>query len=240
MNRRRFLAVAGLGAATATTGCIGLTGGGSGETGGTTTGGSTDGGSMDGEGSSPNAVGNHPATVDLASQPTLGDVGGHVVVAFEDPSCPRCKAFEERTVPQIREKLVETGKAAFVFRNYPVIYPWGKPATQALESTFARDEGAFWSLLAHYFENQSSFSTENVLDETATFLDENTALDGAAVAEDARDEAHGDAVQADLDAGRNADVGGTTPTVLLFRDGQYVTRASGSVSYDLIATALGE
>jgi predicted DsbA family dithiol-disulfide isomerase len=119
------------------------------------------------------------------------------------------------------------------------VYQWGEPATQALASTHARSDAAFWSLLGHYFANQSQFDAETVLDRTESFLDAETDLDGAAVVADAAAEAHGEAVRGNLDAAEAAGIGRTTPTVLLFRDGEYVTSANGSVSYDLIAETLG-
>jgi protein-disulfide isomerase len=223
MYRRQFLRAAGAaGAAVATAGCV-ATGGGPGGSEATT------------DGSTP-----HPGLADIDDQPRRGDLGGHLVVAFEDPSCPRCRRFERETVPKIRSNLVEAGKAAFVFRGYPVVYPWGEPASHALEATFARSEPAFWALAEEYFAAQSQFSEGNVLDRTERFLDGRDDVDGTAVVDDVAEGAADAAVQADLDAGENADVGATTPTVLLFRDGDYVSRASGSVSYDLVATALGE
>lgn len=189
---------------------------------------------------SPGTVADHPAATGIRDQPRKGSFGKHVVLTFEDPSCSRCAAFEQNTVPKIESNLVETGKAATVFRSYPVVYPWGKPATQALEATFARNESAFWSLANHYFSTQDQFSTDNVYERTVSFLDGQTNLDGQAVADDARNKAYDDAVQADLDAGMAAELGGITPIVLLFRDGEYVTKATGSVSYTLIANALGE
>jgi len=214
MERRRFLTLAGVGVAGSLAGCGG--------------------GSQGGQ-----SIADHPAAANLAAQPHRGDLEGHVVLAFEDPSCDLCRRFHQNTLPEVRSNIVEPGLGAYVVRTYPIIYPWGEPATQALESTFARDEGAFWSLFAHYFENQSEFSTENVLDRTAAFLDESTDLDGAAVVADAENQAHNEAVQADIDAAENAGLPQQTPIVLLFRDGEFVTTANGSVSYDLIAETLG-
>lgn len=219
MDRRRFLRATGLTAAAGVAGCGGR------------------GGQAGTEGQT---IADHPATADIDARPVKGNLDGHLVLSFEDPSCGRCAAFHEETVPQIESNIVETGNGAYAFRTYPVVYQWGRPATQALASTFARDEGAFWSLLDFYFTNQSQFSTDNVLPETASFLDDSTSLDGAAVADDARDEVHGDAVQADVDAAEAAGLGSTTPVVLMFKDGEYVTKANGSVSYDVIATALDE
>ncbi|AUG48155.1 disulfide bond formation protein DsbA [Haloarcula taiwanensis] len=215
MNRRRFLTLFGTGVVGAIAGCSG-------------------------EADNAETIDSHPAAADLEAQPRRGELGGHVVLAFEDPSCPTCRRFHENTVPAIRENIVGTGKGAYVVRTYPVIYPWSEPATQALESTFARDSEAYWALFEHYFAEQSSFDTDNVLDRTATFLTEETAVDGEAVARDARERAHDDAVQADIQAAENAGLGETTPIILLFEDGEFVTKVNGSVSYDLIAEALGE
>jgi protein-disulfide isomerase len=181
----------------------------------------------------------HPATTDLAAQPRLGSADADVqIVAFEDPSCPRCRAFERNTVPEIRSELVEPGTGSFVVRTAPLVYPWGDPAIHALEATYARDADAFWGLLDHYFEAQSSFDVDNVRSKTASWLSANTELDGERVVEAAAGEEAAAAVAADVDAAEAANVTGT-PTVFLFRDGSYVTRAAGSVSFDLIRSALG-
>ncbi|MFD1633770.1 DsbA family protein [Haloplanus ruber] len=182
----------------------------------------------------------HPVGTDLNVQPRLGPEPGlapATIVAFEDPSCPRCAAFEQNTVPQIRTELVDPGEATFVSRTIPVVYPWGSPATYALEATFARDADAFWTLAAHYFDRQDTFDRDNVLDRTESFLAAETDVDAAGVVDDAEREVHADAVQTDLDASEAADVDGT-PTVFLFRDGEYRTRATGSVSFDFVTGAL--
>ena len=241
MNRRRFLAATGTVLTAGIAGCAGGQGSGMEDTSTTSSGDGTTMAGGDGTTTTASgaAIGEHPAARDLERQPVLGELGGNVIVAFEDPSCPRCRAFETDTVPKIRSNLVDTGTAAFVARNYPVIYPWGKPATQALEAAFDRSADAFWALNSHYYENQSSFDEDNVLELTAGFLNDETDVDGDAVASDAEAKTFDPAVQADLDAGEVAGAGRTTPTIFLFRDGQYVTKAAGSISYEVIATALG-
>jgi hypothetical protein len=236
MRRRAFLAGATAGAV-ALAGCLG---------GGDTADGGGDGGTATGTGTgtgtaTPSA---NNALRGLADQPALGPDPGEaegLIVAFEDPSCPTCARFERETVPEIRSKLVEPGKAAYVFRGYPVIYPWGEPATHALEATYARDAGAFWTLAAHYFESQDEFrgsDAETVRSKTATFLNDNTDVDGDAVAGEAGGEAAAAAVGADLDAGMAAGAGRRTPSIFLFKNGEYRTNLAGSVSYNVIASAL--
>jgi protein-disulfide isomerase len=183
----------------------------------------------------------HPGAADLADQPSLGpdptEATG-VIVVFEDPSCHRCRTFERQTVPKIRENLVDPGTATLVVRNYPIVFEWGEPACQALESTFARDAGAFWSLHEHYFAAQPEFDAENVLAKTRAFLAEETTVDAEAVVADAEKKVHDGAVQADVEAAE-ASGATATPTVLLFRDGVYRTKAAGSVGYGVVESALG-
>ena len=223
MHRRRYLTLASAGVVSSLAGCGGR--------------GSTD--ASETSGDSGRSIDDHPAATNLEVQPRQGTLGGNVVLAFEDPSCSQCRRFHENAVPNIHSNIVEAGAGAFVVRTYPVIYPWGKPATQALESTLARNEEAFWALFDHYFATQGQFTSNNVFDRTEQFLAETPDLDGTAVVDDARNKVHDDAVQTDIAAAENADLPQQTPIVLLFRDGQFITRANGSVSYDLIANALG-
>lgn len=240
MDRRAFLAAAASAATSAgLAGCLGIGAGGPGGSG--TDGDDGDGGSDRGN-REPTTFEKHPATGAVDAQPYLGPEPGTAtgtIVAFEDPSCPRCAAFERETVPRIRGELVEPGDATFVFRGYPVVYEWGEPAVHALEAAFARDEGAHWALADHYFAEQDAFDAGNVLDRTRAFLADETDLDAAAVVENVRTEAHGDRVGTDLDAGEAAGAGNTTPTVYLFRDGEYRTVARGSVSFEAVRNALG-
>ncbi|MFB6079393.1 MAG: DsbA family protein [Haloferacaceae archaeon] len=201
-------------------------------------GGGTGDGSADGD---PPSLDSHPAGRDVDEQPRFGPPPGDgrgTIVAFEDPSCPRCAAFERETVPRIRSALADPGDATFVFRLYPNVSPWGKPASRALEATYARDADAHWALADRYFSTQSAFDGENVLDRTRTFLDAETTVDGAAVVSEVRSGDADSPVEADVAAATDAGVN-ATPTVFLFRGGTYRTKVVGSVSYAVVTNALG-
>lgn len=228
-TRRAFLA-AGAGAAAALAGCAG---------GGTTTDaptGTTAGTATDGGGG---GLPDHPALAAVEAQPALGDLSRPgVIVAFEDPSCPLCRRFEENAYPRIVSELVEPGKAAFVFRGYPVVYPWGDPASHALEATYDADPGAFWGLKDFYFSVQADLGTDNVLDRTESYLAENTDGDAASVVAAVEEGSYDAAVGTDLDAGEEAGASGT-PAFFLFRDGEFRTGITGPQGYDVFAGALG-
>lgn len=191
----------------------------------------------------------HPALAGLDDQPALGPPPGDapgLVVGFEDPSCVTCRRFERKTLPRMQSELVGTGKVTFVYRVLPITYAWGRPATQALESTYAaaleagqgRDSSAFWGLKDHYYTEQEAFGVDNVYERTEAYLAGETDLDAAAVVEAAREKRHDDRVQADMDAAETADAV-ATPTFFLFREGEFRTSVLGAQSYSVFATAMG-
>jgi len=234
VSRRRVLAGVGLGTA-ALAGCLGV--GGSDGSGGS--GLATGNGTGDATGSGSSGL-DHPVGEGIDGQPTLGPAAGTAeatLVAFEDPSCPRCAAFHRDTVPRLRSELVEPGRATYVVRPYPIVYAWGEPATRALWATYERDTDAFWGLLDHYFTEQGAFDESSVLDRTRSWLDAETSVDADAVVSAAEADGFPAPVRANLDIGEAEGIDGT-PTVLMFRDGEYQTRATGSVSYDLVVNAL--
>jgi protein-disulfide isomerase len=235
MQRRRFLGAVGAGAV----GLAGCTSAGSDGGGG---------GGAGGDGDGTWSLPDHASLTDVGSdgtEPWLGPPPGEapgLVVAFEDPSCTLCGRFERRTFPELQSQLIESGQLTFVYRVYPIVYEWGKPATQALEATLAAEsddsERAFWALKAHYYAEQEGFDTGNVLDRTESFLASETDVDAAAVVSAAEAKAHDDRVQADLAAGNEAGVS-STPTFFLFRDGSYRTKVTGAQSYSVFETTLG-
>jgi protein-disulfide isomerase len=235
-TRRAFLSATGA----TVVGLAGCLGGGSGSSGGTANGGSS---GTDSSGTGGN-FGGHASTEGLDTQPSLGPAPGDAtatIVAFEDPSCSRCRTFERNAFQKIKSELTDADKVTFVFRGYPVVYEWGKPTSRALEATFARSEDAFWALKDHYYAEQSSFSTENALSKTESFLESETDVDAGAVvseAEKTQGTAATEAVQVDLDAGDAAGAS-VTPTLYLFRNGNYQTKAASSVDYGTLKATLG-
>jgi protein-disulfide isomerase len=183
----------------------------------------------------------HPSVQNLSGTPYFGPAPGEAqgtVVAFEDPSCSRCASFEQGTVEQIRTELAAVGDATFVFRGYPVVYPWGDPASHVLEAVAARSAQAHFAMAQEYFTNQSDYSTDDVYDRSESRLADLTDLDAVTVVDEAREEAHAEAVDTDLAAGEAADAT-VTPSVYMFRDGEFQTKATGSIGFEAVRTTLG-
>lgn len=220
MNRRRFLGTA---SAILLGGCLDST--------------RNDGNNTD----TSSGFSDHASTEGISQQPRQGSRDAPArVVAYEDPSCPTCRRWEANTLPQLRQHIRD-GELAFYYRVYPVVYPWGEPASHALEATYSRSEEAFWSLKNHYYETQQKFGEDNVLQRTREYLAGNTELtgeDAGIVIEDVRNAAFQDAVDLDLRTGRRAGAVGT-PTFFLFQDDRYVTKVQGPQGYTVFSNTLG-
>ena len=187
------------------------------------------------------ALADHPLGENLGDWPHLGPdpfEAPATLVVLDDPSCSRCAAFHQNTIAELESEYVARGELAIAVRPYPVVYAWGEPAAHALEATQARDDTAFWDLLNHYFAEQSSFGTDNVLAKTETWLGDNTDLDATAIVDDARSEAFADRINATLSAGEEAGAGDITPATFAFVDGTLKTSFNGSQSTASITTAL--
>ncbi|WP_435194356.1 DsbA family protein [Natronomonas sp. EA1] len=228
MDRRRFLASA---TAVGVSSLAGCTGGGGGN-------GGMDGGNEGSGDASGTPIAEHPAAANLDSQPILGEATDALIVAFEDPSCTLCRRFEQQTYPRIVSELVETGRASFVYRGLPIIYPWGEPASHVLEATFAADADAFWALKDHYFGQQSAFDTDNVYNRSQTFLASETDVDAEAVVTAARNGEADAAVELDLAAGEELGIG-QTPEFYLFSDGVFKTTVRGAQGFSVFESVLG-
>lgn len=148
----------------------------------------------------------------------LGDVSAPAKIeVFEDFQCPACVQFSEDIEPLVLEKLVATGKAYYIFHNYPFLDT--KSAAKesrgaANASLCANEQGKFWEyhdvLFANWNgENQGAFAPARLM-EFATALKLNTEDFQACIDEDR----YAAEVQASFDLGEEMGVSGT-PSVFV-------------------------
>ena len=75
------------------------------------------------------------------------------IVEFSDFQCPFCRTFWSGAYQQIKKEYVDTGKARFVYRDFPLsFHPAAMPAAQA--SQCAKDQGKFWEMHEKMFSEQ--------------------------------------------------------------------------------------
>ena len=83
------------------------------------------------------------------------------ILEFSDYQCPFSARFYSQVLPEIEKNYVKTGKARFVYRDYPL--PFHQNAQKAAEaSECAAEQGKFWEYHDTLFENQKDLETASL------------------------------------------------------------------------------
>jgi protein-disulfide isomerase len=81
------------------------------------------------------------------------------VIEFADFECPGCGQFATLTEPDVREKLINTGKIRVRYIDFPL--PMHKNTWDAsLAAACANDQGKFWQMHDALFANQDRWNGE--------------------------------------------------------------------------------
>lgn len=78
------------------------------------------------------------------------------IYEFADFQCPHCAEFSAFIEPLIRQNLVETGKARYVFYDFPLGFKWSYLAARA--GRCANEQGKFWELHGILFARQQQWA----------------------------------------------------------------------------------
>jgi len=85
------------------------------------------------------------------------------LVEFSDFECPFCGKYTRETRATLQRDFVDTGKVAYVFRNFPLenIHHSALKAAEAAEC--ARRQGRFWQMHDLLFGNQKALAEADLL-----------------------------------------------------------------------------
>src|SRR3989344_3998538 len=84
--------------------------------------------------------------------PFLGDVNAPVVmIEWSDYECPFCARFYTQTLSQIKSDYIDTGKAKFVYRDFPLGFHQ-QAETAALAANCAGEQGKYFEYHDKIFE----------------------------------------------------------------------------------------
>jgi protein-disulfide isomerase len=92
----------------------------------------------------------------------LGDEDAPVtIIEFSDYECPFCARFYSQTLPAIKEKYIDTGKAKLIFRDFPLgFHADAQKAAEAAEC--AGEQGKYWEMHDKIFENQQAIDVASL------------------------------------------------------------------------------
>lgn len=175
-----------------------------------------------------------PIKISLDDDPIRGNPDAPItILEFSDFQCPFCARFHSQTLPSIMEEYIDTGKANFVYRDFPIqsIHPNALPAAVAAEC--ANEQGKYWQYHDTLFEKQNSWAkldTDSVISTFSQYAEEvglqkqqfDSCLESGKYLEE---------IQHDLNDGRSYDVTGT-PGFFIGNEEIGFVKLSGAQPFD--------
>lgn len=172
---------------------------------------------------------------------SLGDPNAPVTIdVFEDFQCPACKYFTEGVETLVVQDLVASGKARYVFHNYPFLDgdgagQGGESDQAANASMCANEQGKFWEMHSALYANLGGENRGGFSNARLQAIAESVGLDMNAFEECFADNKYRAEIQADFDLGRQMGVSGT-PTV--FVNGVHTGQPGKIATYEEIVQAV--
>ena len=156
---------------------------------------------------------------ELAQGVVKGDENAPVtIIEFGDYQCPGCMAFAQQVKPGMELSLVETGKAQFVFYDFPITNAHPNAFLAARAARCADDQGQFWEYHDNLFRTQPRWSA--LTNPAGLFVEYSRSLDLDDNAFEAclMSDQHAEVVTANMQLGEVMGVGGT-PWILVEHEG---------------------
>ena len=164
-----------------------------------------------------------PTTYPSENGTMLGDPQAKVVITvFEDFKCSACKSYTQFIEPQVIEEIVASGKASYVFHQYPFLDDRSALKDSDLAanaSECAAEQNRFWDYKNILFTNYNGVPGE-FSDKRLVAFAESLDLDIKSFETCLEEERYRDKINEDLSLGKSMGVSGT-PTV--FVNGQNVS-----------------
>jgi protein-disulfide isomerase len=103
----------------------------------------------------------------LGGNPEIGAANAELVIAeFSTFHCGYCRRHNSQTMPRLITELIDTDRVRYVFFDYPVesTHPVAREAAEA--GRCAADQGLYWELREHLFQNANRLQTATLTSPT--------------------------------------------------------------------------
>lgn len=99
---------------------------------------------------------------EIGDAPTLGNPNAPVtIVEFSDYECPFCSRFFDQTLARLKSEYVDTGKARFVYKDFPIVSIHSNAQKAAESARCVREQlgiDGYWAMHDMLFEDQQQLS----------------------------------------------------------------------------------
>lgn len=161
-----------------------------------------------------------------------------IVVEFSDYQCPFCRRFYLNTIKQLKKDYIDTGKVAFVYRDFPLeFHPMAQKTAEAAQC--AGEQGKYYEYHDKVFEEQAKMGQGTIpysIDDLKRWANE-IGLDMQKFNDCLNNEKYKDEVQKDFYDGIVANVEGT-PTIFIGKRGKPAKKIVGALPYEVIKAAI--
>jgi protein-disulfide isomerase len=144
-----------------------------------------------------------PVKVDLGSHILGGQNASYAIIEFSDYQCSYCSRHANNVFPQIKNKLIDTGRVKYAMHDFPLGFH-GKAKGAAVAVRCAGEQDKFWEMHTELFANQRNLGND-FYEETAKAF----ALDSQIFSKCLADPAMAKAVDLDIAYGNSLGVTGT-------------------------------
>ena len=135
------------------------------------------------------------------------------ITEYADFECPACGDFASVQFPDVRERLIATGRVRWRFRDFP-LSQHRNARVAAHAAACANDQGKYWEMHDAIFAGQGQWSLERNAAPTYRRYAGTLGLDQAAFDECMQSARYAGRIQASVEEGVRLGVG-STPTFLI-------------------------
>jgi protein-disulfide isomerase len=83
------------------------------------------------------------------------------VIEYADYQCPACQSFDVVEFPYVKERLIQTGRVRWVYRDFPLDVPHKWTRLSAHSAACANDQGKYWEQHSSLYDAQPEWSGSN-------------------------------------------------------------------------------
>ncbi|HEX7027675.1 MAG TPA: DsbA family protein [Gammaproteobacteria bacterium] len=181
-----------------------------------------------------------PETIDFDSKRALGDKKAKVaIIEYTDYQCPFCARHAKNVFPQIKENLIETGKARYQVADYPLsFHAAAKLAAVAVSCAGKHGVEEYWAMHDALFANTGDLGEALYLREA-----EALGIDSKVFSTCLNDPENGKAVDRSVAYGNKIGVSGTPKFFIGRIEGDTITdisTISGAQSYGVFEATVSK
>lgn len=136
------------------------------------------------------------------------------IVEYADYQCPACQSFEMVEFPYVKERLIQTGKLRYVYKDFPLDQPHRWARLAAHSGACANDQDRFWEQHEAIYRIQGEWSASGDAGAIFRRLAQQVGLDLGAYDECMRSLKYAGRIQASLDEGVRLGVNSTPSFVI--------------------------